>query len=310
MNLSTLNKSKSHSAKAIIFSSDGYFLMQLRDNKKSIRFPNCWNFFGGAVENKEKPQNTIARELKEELGIELNKKPRFVFKSSYFDGDNIMINHFYLFHVEKKFYKFELNEGKEAKWFSLEKLTCLNLTPPIYENIFKIFKNISQISNKKINKFEIAFLKLNNLKKKNNRTYFSSNNNFCINRQNIIIFREILKLNKINIGRICFHKNLNDQIQEMLIFHNKKIKIKSHKQNKSSVSYHIYEGSINIVTYDKNNKIIKSNKLIKEKNNSHNLEFYRLRPNIYRSIKSLSDYAIFFEIACGPFKDKDTIWMK
>ena len=58
--------------------------------------------------------------------------------------------------------------------------------------------------------------------------------------------------------RICFHKNLNDQIQEMLIFHNKKIKIKSHKQNKSSVSYHIYEGSINIVTYDKNNKIIKS----------------------------------------------------
>ena len=68
-----------------------------------------------------------------------------------------MINHFYLFHVEKKFYKFELNEGKEAKWFALEKLTYLNLTPPIYENIFKIFKNIQKYQIKKLINLKVYF---------------------------------------------------------------------------------------------------------------------------------------------------------
>ena len=36
-------------AKAIIYENDQY-LLQLRDDKASIPYPNCWSFFGGEIE--------------------------------------------------------------------------------------------------------------------------------------------------------------------------------------------------------------------------------------------------------------------
>ena len=35
---------------------------------------------------------------------------------------------------------------------------------------------------------------------------------------------------------------------------------------------------------------------------------YRLRPDEFRLVKSISDYCIFLEVNNGPFEDKDTIW--
>ena len=38
---------------AIIVLSDGKYLMQLRDDKPEIFFPDCWGLFGGGVEKGE-----------------------------------------------------------------------------------------------------------------------------------------------------------------------------------------------------------------------------------------------------------------
>ena len=53
--------------KAVIF-KDEKFLLQLRDNKPNIPYPNTWAFFGGGVEEGEKHEEALKRELKEELG--------------------------------------------------------------------------------------------------------------------------------------------------------------------------------------------------------------------------------------------------
>lgn len=56
---------------AIIVLDDGRYLMQLRDDKPGIFYPNHWGLFGGAVDEGEGPEEALRRELREELDLEL-----------------------------------------------------------------------------------------------------------------------------------------------------------------------------------------------------------------------------------------------
>ena len=57
-------------AAAIFFLDDGRYLMQHRDDKPGIFYPDHWGLFGGAIEPGEDPETALRRELKEELGRE------------------------------------------------------------------------------------------------------------------------------------------------------------------------------------------------------------------------------------------------
>ena len=110
--------------------------MQLRDNIKGIKHPNCWSFFGGGIESNESPEIALKRELVEELNwkptnykyrgkIEYNRKIEIYYFSVQYDENVELI----------------LNEGKEMKWFTKKEIKgCRNLAPNIFEliNILKI----------------------------------------------------------------------------------------------------------------------------------------------------------------------------
>ena len=49
------------------------FLMQLRDDKPGIFYPDHWGLFGGAVEPGETPEEALRREIREELGFDLTE---------------------------------------------------------------------------------------------------------------------------------------------------------------------------------------------------------------------------------------------
>ncbi|NER00094.1 MAG: NUDIX domain-containing protein [Cyanothece sp. SIO2G6] len=51
---------------AILYQGDR-FLMQLRDDIPTIRYPGHWAFFGGHIEPKEAPYDAMVRELQEEI---------------------------------------------------------------------------------------------------------------------------------------------------------------------------------------------------------------------------------------------------
>jgi 8-oxo-dGTP pyrophosphatase MutT (NUDIX family) len=54
---------------ALITVGDGNYLLQLRDQKAGIYYPGYWGLFGGAVDPGESPEQTLRRELEEELGL-------------------------------------------------------------------------------------------------------------------------------------------------------------------------------------------------------------------------------------------------
>lgn len=58
-------------AAALITVGEGNYLMQLRDQKPGIFYPGHWGLFGGAVDPGESAEHTLRRELKEELGLQV-----------------------------------------------------------------------------------------------------------------------------------------------------------------------------------------------------------------------------------------------
>jgi 8-oxo-dGTP diphosphatase len=65
------------SVKGIIILNKRY-LLQLRDNKKNIYFPNFWGLFGGRVDIGETFINALRREIKEELNLVVKVKQKIL----------------------------------------------------------------------------------------------------------------------------------------------------------------------------------------------------------------------------------------
>jgi len=72
-------------AVALITDERGRYLMQLRDAKPTIFFPEHWGCFGGALEPGETDEQAARRELQEELGLTLPSEPLKQFTMFTFD---------------------------------------------------------------------------------------------------------------------------------------------------------------------------------------------------------------------------------
>ena len=59
-------------ATALLFDADDKLLIYLRDDNPEISFPNCWDLFGGIIEQDESAAQCLFREVLEELGIAIS----------------------------------------------------------------------------------------------------------------------------------------------------------------------------------------------------------------------------------------------
>jgi len=118
---------KYKSAHAILIYNEKYIL-QLRDNKPDICSAGKWSLFGGEIQEKETPQQTIKREIYEELLI----KPsicKFLWHTDFY---SLFLNSkvrawFFASDVTNIWSQHELREGKSAKPFKFKQLSQLDI---------------------------------------------------------------------------------------------------------------------------------------------------------------------------------------
>jgi 8-oxo-dGTP diphosphatase len=120
----------------IIENAWGEILLQLRDDKPGLVYPNCWGTFGGQIEEGETPQEALIREIREELDYDMEKPE--LYRVYSFDGYDI-----YMFStIDKKITlnDFDVREGQRAGFFSREaaaKIPCAFNCREIVEDYFR-----------------------------------------------------------------------------------------------------------------------------------------------------------------------------
>ena len=88
--------------------------------------PGLWELPGGKIENYETPENTIIRELFEEIGIKVNNKDLipFNFISYSYSDFHLLMPIFILKNWSGKIFS---KEKQEIKFFSYEELKTIDL---------------------------------------------------------------------------------------------------------------------------------------------------------------------------------------
>jgi len=107
----------------------GEVLLNLRDNKPDILYPNCWDFVGGAVEPDETPDECLQREVMEETGQKLKDYAKFRVDDITLEEGRLARSHTYYASLEKEASDLILGEGQEHRFFALELLDTIDLVP-------------------------------------------------------------------------------------------------------------------------------------------------------------------------------------
>ncbi len=108
-------------AVVLITDERGRYLMQLRDAKPTIFFPDHWGCFGGALEPGESDEQAARRELQEELAIQLPPEPLQRFTTFTFDfapaGGGLVRRTYFELRVEAAILPtLRLGEGQQVRF--------------------------------------------------------------------------------------------------------------------------------------------------------------------------------------------------
>jgi len=125
-------------ASLIFLRNQDKVLLVLRDNKKSIPYPNYWALFGGNIEENETPKMTILREVKEEIGYNV-KNIKFIKKMEITDDPLCENRVLYIFqgNINKRLDELNLTEGQKINYFSFKEFKKLKFTGFLQDFIIK-----------------------------------------------------------------------------------------------------------------------------------------------------------------------------
>jgi 8-oxo-dGTP pyrophosphatase MutT (NUDIX family) len=106
---------------ALILVDSERYLMQLRDRKPGIFYPDHWGLFGGAIDSNETAESALKRELDEELGLSVDESryfTEFTFDFSFSGYGRVLRRYFEIAIDQSKLGGLVLGEGAEMRAFS------------------------------------------------------------------------------------------------------------------------------------------------------------------------------------------------
>lgn len=125
---------------ALLVNPEGKLVIQLRDDKPTILYPNTWSTLGGAIENGETPAQAMERELIEE--IEICPPMRFwkVFNTRFKMGETLITVsvHVFVGDLDTPLAQINLHEGQRLGAFTAAEIDDLQCAFGL-EELFKDF---------------------------------------------------------------------------------------------------------------------------------------------------------------------------
>jgi 8-oxo-dGTP diphosphatase len=118
----------------IIIDESGRYLVQLRDSKPTIFFPDHWGCFGGAIEPGETDRECLVRELHEELDLDIgalsvNLFTTFTFDFGFAGGSSIRRTFYEVRATAASLKNLMLGEGRAMEFFSGPELLAMQVVP-------------------------------------------------------------------------------------------------------------------------------------------------------------------------------------
>jgi 8-oxo-dGTP diphosphatase len=131
---------------AVIINEENQILLAQRNHPDAPNYHEVWNFPGGGVEFGEHPKDTAKREVREEVGLEIEILREHPYVSSWTSSDNS--NHVILLAYPAKQIGGTIDfsadpETKDAKWFTYEDINfdnCLPLTKEMIDEAVAFLK--------------------------------------------------------------------------------------------------------------------------------------------------------------------------
>ncbi len=117
---------------SVIIINDNRVLMHLRDNKKTIAFPNFWSLPSGGLEKNETPLDAAKREVEEETNYKLSSPIPFFPHHIFINRPDVKTTHFFIEKYDNA-QKINCNEGQKMEFMSAKKIGEINnVVPRIY----------------------------------------------------------------------------------------------------------------------------------------------------------------------------------
>ena len=112
-----------------IITKNNKYLLQKRDNKKSIYFPGFWGVFGGTINKGETVESCMIREIKEETNLKVSIKRKIIEKKFTSREFKEIRKRVYFECKNSSNSQFILSEGSDYKYFTIDQIKNLNIIP-------------------------------------------------------------------------------------------------------------------------------------------------------------------------------------
>ena len=192
---------------------------------------------------------------------------------------------------------------------SVDEIWQCDIDDSIVAAFSKILEQAEHNSPGSVAKLEDELLRNFNLSKKSNRVFFAKAETVIASEALISFLGAFAVANGEKTARLCMHQDQGQVIQEMLMIHAEPIITGPLRQNRdTSVSYHMVRGALEITLHHGGAIGDKVYSIEHDNNQPSSSSSLRVPAKVFRTIRTLTDSAIFIEVQSGPFTDSDTEW--
>ncbi len=150
-----------------------------------------------------------------------------------------------------------------------------------------------------------SFFENLHLKKINNEVFLATEKIVRFDIRHVEYVRQSALKNIRGRARICAHRSPSDTLHEMLIAIRSDSYIRPHRHHNKVESFHLIDGSVDVVVLNEDGNIIDVIELSKSAN-----FYYRLDSPHYHTLLINSPLLIIHEITNGPFDKNESDWGK